>query len=262
MAVNNNVLDLITAGSQPVLKSGDLLAPPTQPVGYIGSYHESDGTIPGGQRLHILQGNGSITTAGVNDVQTATFGAATKAGNIQLQINGIKFLVAVALGDANTVVASKVSALAFATAGYNDSVASNVVTFTATSHGVKPAIVFTDVDGTGVTGAIATTTAGTNDVYSGGYSVYPTTFNASFNAYVADTAKQPIIIQQSGKVIYQGGRNSAQKDVYSSDGITTVTITAGQEPKEVLKAFLLYCKEQYGFGPTDFENGKVQYIQV
>ena len=261
MAVNSNILDLITAGSQPALKQGDLLAPPTLPTGYIGSYHESDGTIPGGQRLFILQGIGS-STPGTADVQTVTFGAATKAGNIQLQINGLKFLVAVGATDTNAQVAAKVSALSFTTAGYNDSVSTNVVTFTATSNGVKPLIVFTDVDGTGVTGSVTHTTSGTNDTYAGGYNVYPTTFNSSYNAYVADTTKQPIIIQTSGQVVYTGGRNSKQKDVYSPDGITTVTITAGQEPKEVLKAFLLYCKEQYGFGPTDFENGKVQYIQV
>ena|SRR5437763_11119160 len=261
MAVNNNILDLITAGSQPALKQGDLLAPPTLPTGYIGSYHEN-GEIPGGQRLFIVQGIGNVTTAGVADVQTATFGAATKAGNIQLQVNGLKYLIAVGATDTNAQVATKVSALSFSNAGYGDSVSTNIVTFTASSSGVKPLIVFTDVDGTGVTCGIAHTTSGTNDVYSGGYNVYPTTFNSTYNAYVADTAKNPIITQTSGKVVYQGGRNSSQKDVYTSDGITSVTITAGQEPKEVLKAFLLFCKEQYGFGVLDFENGKVQYIQV
>lgn len=88
--------------------------------------------------------------------------------------------------------------------------------------------------------------------------VYPVKIQG--NAYVADTAKQPIIIQTAGKVVYQGGRNSKQKDVYAEDGIKTVTITTGQEPKELLKAFLAFASENFAFGVNQFEQGNCIYI--
>lgn len=261
MAINSNVLDLITQASQPILKSGDLLAPPTVAAGFIGDINVSDDSIANGQELFIIQGEGSITTAGAKDVETLTLGAATTAGNITVHLNGIDFVVAVAAGDTATVVGNKVVAKDFSIAGYAASNSAGVVTFTASANGVKPEGTFSTT-GTGVTGTFAVTTAGKNDVY-GQYNVYPATLASNGGSYVANTAKQPIIIQTSGKVVYTGGRNSlAQKDVYSFDGIQTVTISAGNEPKEVLKAFLLYASEQLAFGVNDFENGKVQYIQV
>lgn len=261
MAIKSNVVDLITQASQPVLKSGDLLAPPTVAAGFIGDRVVSDDSIANGQELFIIQGEGSVTTAGAKDVETLTLGAATTAGNITIHLNGIDFVVAVAAGDTATVVGNKVVAEDFSIAGYTAANNAGVVTFTATANGVKPEGTFTDTGTTGVTGTFAVTTAGKNDVY-GQYNVYPVALASDRKSYVADTTKEPIIIQTSGKVVYAGGRNSKQGDVYNNDGIQTVTVSAGNEPKEVLKAFLLYASEQFSFGVIDFENGKAQYIQV
>lgn len=79
-------------------------------------------------------------------------------------------------------------------------------------------------------------------------------------AYVADTSVQPIIIQTAGQVRYVGGRNSSVKDVYNQDGVTTVTVADGAEPKEVLKAFLKFASEQFAFGVNQFEQGDCLYI--
>lgn len=258
MAVLSNIVDLITTAA-PKIKDGDYLIPVTNPAGYIGTYKESNGSIVKGQRLYQIKGQGSITTPGTNDSQTLTLGAATVSGNITVTLNGVTFTVAVAAGDTNAVVASKVSALVFTSAGYNDSVATNVVTFTATAHGIKPVGVFNGGT-TGVTGTFAQT-PGTNDIYAQ-YNVYPCIVASNGQSYQADTTQQPTIIQTAGQVVYQGGRNNLkQKDVYLPNGIVTISgITAGQEAKEVLKAFLAFSKEQYGFGVNDFQNGKPQYM--
>jgi len=157
MATTSKIVDLITAGSQPVIKGGDFLVAPSVPAGNIQTYSETDGAVPQGQNLFAIVGNGTAVS------------------------------------------------------------------------GVYP----------------------NNNVYP---------VKISGGAYVADTSKQPIIIQTAGKVVYQGGRNSKQKDVYTNDGVTTVTVSAGNEPKEILKAFLLFASEQFAFGVNQFEQGDCLYI--
>lgn len=89
--------------------------------------------------------------------------------------------------------------------------------------------------------------------------VYPV--KISNGAYVADTAKLPIITQVAGKVTFAGGRNSKQKDVYYRDGITTISgIAAGQELFALLKAFLSYASEQFASGVNQFEKGDCLHI--
>lgn len=258
MAVISNIVDLISAGNVKI-KDGDFLAPQTLPQGVINTYKEAGSFITSGEYLYQVKGQGTMTP-GVSDVQTLTLGAATVSGNITITLNGVTFTVAVAAGDTSATVASKVSALVFTSAGYNDSASTNVVTFTATAHGIKPLGVFNGGT-TGVTGTFAATTPGTNDSYAGGYNVYPCIVNGSGNVQ-ADTTQQPVIIQTAGQVVYQGGRNHlAQKDVYLPNGVTTISgITAGQEPKEVLKAFLAFSQGQFASGVNDFHSTKGQYI--
>jgi hypothetical protein len=74
---------------------------------------------------------------------------------------------------------------------------------------------------------------------------------------------QPIIVQTEGKVVFLTGRNdNAYKDGYQDRHYVEKTgITAGQEHKEILVAFVDYAKTEFGLGVNDFQVEGPEHIE-
>jgi hypothetical protein len=85
------------------------------------------------------------------------------------------------------------------------------------------------------------------------YHIVAVNNSADGKTYVNDTAN-PIAIQTAGKVTYMRGRNNGDwKDAYHGGGYAIVNnITAGEEARELLKAFLQYVTEEYSMGVNDY----------
>lgn len=97
---------------------------------------------------------------------------------------------------------------------------------------------------------------GEADVDTGEYSkinVVPVKVSEDGKSFVSDT-EHPIIIQETGKVVYVTGRNHPNfKDAYNGREHHFVeNIAAGQEHRQVLLAFLEFVKSEFSLGVNDF----------
>lgn len=88
--------------------------------------------------------------------------AATATEKVTITLNGTSYPVAIATGDTTSAIATKIGAVAYA--GYTTSVATNVVTFTATDNSPRIVPSYTPGD-TGAAGTISVTTVGDVQVW-------------------------------------------------------------------------------------------------
>jgi len=106
---------------------------------------------------------------------------------------------------------------------------------------------------------------GTQDAETGLYPelhVVPV-INAEDNKSFVDDTDHPVVVFKDNKVQFVTHRNRmVEKDVYGGTEVHEYDVAAGNENKDVLRAFIAFAECEYSLGVNDFNLEGPEYLEA